>query len=125
MAEVVEDAGGDVGQDVAGFWVVEAGRFTVDGLPIRESWVGDGLWCFQPDDWCAFLAIGCFRWAFKGQAAHFAGSGTAKTAPKVGLVLVGVLYGWFPKVGYGSLGFTILVAVKSYCYDNGISLMKD
>jgi len=26
---------------------------------------------------------------------------------------------------YGSLGFTILVAVKSYCYDNGISLMKD
>jgi hypothetical protein len=26
---------------------------------------------------------------------------------------------------YGSLGFTILVAVKSYCYDNGIPLMKD
>ena len=26
---------------------------------------------------------------------------------------------------YGSLGFTILVAVRSYCYDNGIPLMKD
>lgn len=26
---------------------------------------------------------------------------------------------------YGSLGFTILLAVKSYCYDNGIPLIKD
>ena len=26
---------------------------------------------------------------------------------------------------YGSLGFTIRVAVKSYCYDNDIPLMKD
>jgi hypothetical protein len=26
---------------------------------------------------------------------------------------------------YGSLGYTILVAVKAYCYDHGIPLMKD
>jgi len=26
---------------------------------------------------------------------------------------------------YGSLGFTILLAVKLYCYENGISLVKD
>ena len=26
---------------------------------------------------------------------------------------------------YGSLGFTIRLAVKSYCYDNGIPLIKD
>ncbi|MEP7111482.1 MAG: hypothetical protein ABI760_26040 [Ferruginibacter sp.] len=26
---------------------------------------------------------------------------------------------------YGSLGFTILMAVKSYCYENGIPLVKD
>ena len=26
---------------------------------------------------------------------------------------------------YGSLAFTILLAVKSYCYDNGIPLLKD
>ena len=26
---------------------------------------------------------------------------------------------------YGSLTFTILLAVKSYCYEHGISLLKD
>jgi hypothetical protein len=26
---------------------------------------------------------------------------------------------------YGSLGFTILLAIKSYCYENGIPLVKD
>jgi hypothetical protein len=26
---------------------------------------------------------------------------------------------------YGSLGFTILLAVKAYCYENGIPLVKD
>jgi hypothetical protein len=26
---------------------------------------------------------------------------------------------------YGSLGYTILLAVKSYCYENGIPLVKD
>ena len=26
---------------------------------------------------------------------------------------------------YGSIGFTILLAVKSYCYENGIPLLKD
>jgi len=26
---------------------------------------------------------------------------------------------------YGSLAFTILLAVKSYCYENGIPLLKD
>ena len=29
------------------------------------------------------------------------------------------------KNAYGSLGFTILLAVKAYCYENGIPLVKD
>ena len=29
------------------------------------------------------------------------------------------------QIAYGSLGYTIVLAVKAYCYENGIPLLKD
>jgi hypothetical protein len=29
------------------------------------------------------------------------------------------------QIAYGSLGYTIVLAIKAYCYENGIPLVKD
>lgn len=92
LAEVVEDAGGDVGEDVLRLCVIEAGG-AGDGDPVGPAGVGDGFGGFFPDDGGAFWATGCGGGAVEGVAAGVFGVGSVGTAVGIGHVLVGVLVG--------------------------------
>src|SRR4029453_7683483 len=88
LAEVVQDPGCDVGQDVLGFGVVQA-RGSTDWDPVGPAGVGDGLGCLFPDHRCSFITARCCGRAAQGQAAGGDGVGGVGPAGGVLQCLVG------------------------------------